>query len=201
MLALIRSFFFSLLLLLPFFFFSFRVSEILSPSEAENPITSAAEEEFHFLWLPRFYSVCINVNRVDQCFPISNLSLDSKFERVPKSSEIRFIFFWHSFVTNYRTRLDFTNSRCESMESKCFSRSVASHFASWIFISDLNTRFVKRDAGPAYPSTKLIVSYLFHTQIRDRASNISSLCIYIYMYICRLHSRPLYIHTSHQPPI
>ena len=33
-------------------FFSFRVSEILSPSEAENPITSAAEEEFHFLWLP-----------------------------------------------------------------------------------------------------------------------------------------------------
>lgn len=51
----IRSFFFFL-----FSFFCVRDP----PSETENPITSAAEEEFHFLWSPCLYSVCISVNRV-----------------------------------------------------------------------------------------------------------------------------------------
>lgn len=61
----------------------------------------------------------------------------------------------------------------------------------------LDIRFVKPDAGPACPSAKLTVSYLPRTQIRDRGSNISSLCIYV----CRLHSRGPYtsIHLTNLP--
>lgn len=71
---------------------------------------------------------------------------------------------------------------------------VATHFASRI---SFRSWYTVRDAGPAYPSTKLTVSYLFHTQIRDRGSNISSLCIYV----CRLHSRGPYtsIHLANLP--
>lgn len=91
------------------------------PSEAENPITSAAEGEFHFLWLPRLYSVCISVNRAGRSRIFSRMNVFRSESFVGWNSEekkfrSKFHLSWHRFAIVIRLLDAFTDSTSEDVK-------------------------------------------------------------------------------------